>query len=465
MKNFALELALALVLARSRVLLLVACTALCGCATSGQASYESLRSEVDRTAFVTPRARADADRGLEGAFLERAVFVRTVLDRNPTIDAARSGWRGAVARIRQAGSLEDPMVDLGIAPLSVAASGVPLGYSATISQRLPWPGKLSLDTEMARAEAAAAKSDFESTRRELALTAALLYDQYFASVRSLEINAHHVALMRDMKSAALAQFESGRASAQDPLQAEAELTHMEHDAVMLTADRDVTVAQMNELLHRDPDLPLPPPTKDLVVAANPDAAAGGRLGEEAAAKRPEIESARLHARAEQARGERAGRESYPDVVVSTSYNSMWSDPEHRWMVGLGFNLPLQRGRRAGSVEEADAMRARYESEAARMTDKARAEVTVTLKRLDEAHHILRLFEERLIPVARDQIDAARAGFVTSRNDFVALIGAEKNLRGVELAYQMARANVDRRHAELDRALGRIPGLDGQEARP
>ena len=60
------------------------------------------------------------------------------------------------------------------------------------------------------------------------------------------------------------------------------------------------------------------------------------------------------------------------------------------------------------------MRARYESEAARMTDKARAEVTVALKRLDEAHHIIRLFEQRLIPVARDQLDAVRAGFVASR---------------------------------------------------
>jgi cobalt-zinc-cadmium efflux system outer membrane protein len=442
--------------------LLVGCVAVGGCATSGQGSYESLRSEVDRTAFVSPHARAEDDRGLDGPFLERAVFVRAVLQRNPTIDAARSAWRGAVARVRQSGSLEDPMVDLGLAPLSAFASNVPLGYSATISQRLPWPGKLSLDAEMARAEANAAKSDFESTRRELALTAALLYDQYFASVRSLEVNGHHIMLLREMKAAALAQFETGRASAQDPLQAEVEIARMERDAVKLTADRDVTAAQMNELLHRDPERLLPPPTRDLVLGGVPDLEAAKRLGDEAAAKRPEIEGARLHARTEQVRGERASRESYPDVVVSTSYNSMWSDPEHRWMVGLGFNLPLQRGRRAGGVEEADAMRSRYESEAARLTDKARAEVIVTLKRLDEAHHILRLFEERLIPVARDQIDAARAGFVTSRNDFVALIGAEKNLRDVELDYEMARADVDRRHAELDRALGRMPGLDEKE---
>ena len=88
---------------------------------------------------------------------------------------------------------------------------------------------------------------------------------------------------------------------------------------------------------------------------------------------------------------------------------------------------------------------------------------MALKRLEEAAHVLHLYEERLIPVARDQVDAARAGFITSRNDFVAVIGAEKNLRSVELEYQMMRATFDQRRAELDRALGRMPGLDHEEA--
>jgi cobalt-zinc-cadmium efflux system outer membrane protein len=437
-----------------------------GCATTRRDSYVALRSDVDHSAVIDERARADDERALSGPALERPAYVRAVLRRNPSIEAARHGWRAAVARVRQSGALEDPMVTLEVAPLSIGSSSAPLGYTAAISQRVPWPGKLSFDESIARAEAGAAKSDFEGTRRELALSAALLYDQYFVAVRSLEINAQHVALMHELKSAALAQYESGRASAQDPLQAEAELTHMEHDAVVFAAERDVTVAQMNELLHRDPEAPLPPPKKDLALPSAPDVGESKRLAEEAAAKRPEIAAARLHARAEQARADRADRESYPDVTVSTSYNSMWNMPEHRWMVGLGLNLPIQLGRRTGAVEEANASRARFESEASRMVDKARGETVVALKRLEEAHHVLALFESRLLPVARDQIDAARVGFISSRNDFVALVSAEKNLRSVELQYQTARADFDRRRAELDRALGRMPGLDaldGSEA--
>ncbi len=265
-----------------------------------------------------------------------------------------------------------------------------------------------------------------------------------------------------MHAAAISQFEAGRASAQDPLQAEFELTHMEHDTVILASQRDVTIAQMNELLHRDPGLPLPAPPKEPPMPVAADVAAPARLESEAVDRRPDIAGARQHARAEEARAERAERESYPDVTVSTSYNSMWDTPEHRWTVGLSFNLPVQLGRRRGAVDEANAMRAQYEEDAARMSDMARTQVVVALKQLEEAGHVLHIFEERLLPIARQQVDAARAAFIASQAPFVSVIDAEKNLRGVELDQQVAQADYDRRRGELDRALGRMPGLDGKD---
>jgi len=400
---------------------------------------------------------AAGGRELSGAVLERAAFVRAVLKNNPTIESARQGVAAARARVRQSGVFEDPMVDVGVAPLSIVSSKAPFGYELAVSQKLPWFGKRSLETAMASADAEAAKADYESVRRDLALAAVVLYDQYYVTVRSLEVNAQHVELMRAMQSGATAQFEAGRGSAQDPLQAEAELAHMEHDSVKLLSQRDVTVAQMNELLHRAPELPLPPPPKELPKATT-DALSAKQLEAEAVTASSEIAAAKQHVKAEQAKADRAHRDGYPDFTVSASYNSMWDMPEHRFMVGLGFNLPIQSGRRGGAADEALATRAQFESEVAKLTDAARTRVFVAVKQLQESAHVLRLFETRLLPVARDQIDAARAGFTTSRNPFVAVIDAEKNLRGVELDYEMARAEYHGRRAELDRALGRIPGL-------
>jgi len=437
--------------------------ALCGCATSiGRASYPSSPAAQPQLPAASALNRApDSGALLHAAVLDRPSYVRAVLAHNPTIEAARQGVRAALARVRQTGSFEDPMLDLGIAPLSLGSARAPFGYEVGLSQRLPWFGKRGLETSAASAEADAAKRDFEAMRRDLALSALLLYDQYFIALRSLEINRQHVELMQAMRDAATAQFQAGRASAQDPLQAEAELAHMEHDTALLGAQRDVAMAQMNELLHRAPELPLPPASAELPLPAVPDATHAAALQRDALTQRSEIGAARKRAQAAQARADRADRDSYPDLTLSTSYSSMWDMPEHRWLVGLGFSLPLQTGKRAGAAEEAQAMRAQFESDAARLSDAARTQVFVALKQLQESAHILGLFETRLLPVARDQIEAARTGFIASQNPFLAVVAAEKNLRSVELEYQMARVECDRHRAELDRALGRIPGLDAQ----
>jgi outer membrane protein TolC len=450
---------------------IVILVSLSGCAaTAGSTSYDTLRADYDQAAGA-PKPASDGRRTLEAKaadgtqdrVLDRAAYVRAVLDRNPTIESARLGWRAAVAKVRGTGRFEDPMIDLGLAPLSVGSSTAHVGYQVGISQKLPWFGKRSLEASVAAAEAEAAKNDFEATRRELAMTAVSLYDQYFVTVRSLEINTEHQELMKSLRGGAMAQFESGRGSAQDPLQAESELARIERDRTVLSSEREVVVAQMNELLHREPSASLPPPAKELPL---PPVRLGSEKDHtrEVAEGRPDITALKQRARAEQARADRAGREYFPDFTVSTSYNSMWDMPEHRWMVGLGFNLPIQAGARAAAADEATASRAKYESDARRLEASARTEVYVSLKKLEESRAVLRVFEERLLPVAHDQIEAARAGFTTSRNPFMAVVEAERNLRSVELDYQMARAEADRRYAELERALGRIPGLASFDGR-
>jgi len=439
---------------------------LSSCATTtGAAGHPSTRlGGQHSTPSGSPVVPGTSDL-LRGPVLERGAFVREVLRSNPTIESARQGWRAAQARVRQAGALEDPMLDASVAPLSVASTGVALGYEVSLRQRLPWFGKRSLDRSVALAEASAVKSDYEGVRRELALAAATLYDDYFVAARSLEINGAHIQLMRVMRDGAAAQFGAGHGSAQDTLQAEAELTHMEHDAVILASEREVKIAQMNELLHRPPELSLPPPPPELSPLAAPLDVSTSGLEAEAVAHRPDISAARERARGEEARRQRAEHEYYPDVTVSASYNSMWDMPEHRLMVGLELNLPVVLEKRQGAVEEAQAMQAQHESEVARLTDTARTQIFVLVKRLQESAHILGLFASRLLPVARDQIDVARAGFATSRVPFAGVIEAERNLRQVELDYQMARAQHAQRRSELERALGRIPGIDVAGAEP
>jgi outer membrane protein, heavy metal efflux system len=361
--------------------------------------------------------------------------------------------------VKQAGAFDDPMVEASMAPLSLGSSGRRFGFEVGISQALPWFGKRSLEREVMKAEAAASSNNVEGTRRELAMTAFALFTRYYVVQRSLDINAHFGALIEAAREASGAQLETGRATVQEALQAEAELAQLERSTLELTSERDIVCAQMNELLHRSPVIPLPPPPKELVIDVSPQARDLERLVTEALRARPEIAAVRLHSRAEALKADAAELESYPTFTLSTSYSSMWDMPEHRWMVGVGVNIPFPTEQRAGAIEEARSSRAQYENEAARMSAAARTEVYVALRRLDESERLLVLFRDRLVPLARERVDAAQTSFTTSQASLVSVIEAQRSLRGVELENEVARAEHVRRTAELEKVLGRIPGMD------
>ena len=385
-------------------------------------------------------------------WLERDVVIRAVVERNPTIESARQAWKATREREPQLSSLDDPSVSYRVAPLSIFAGDVRYGQSIGFAQRLPYPGKLRLRGEIARAEAEAARHDYEAVRLQLATMASLLFDDYYFVARALEINVEHIHLLEDFQRIATARYVSGLAAQQDPLQAEVEVAHVLHRDVVLRTSQRTIVAQLNALLHRAPDASLPPPPSELGA---PDTTV---RADQAPVERPELEARLAEIGAREAEVRLREKDFYPDFEATTSFNSMWGDWEYRWMVGISINLPIRRDRlRAASAEAAAALK-QAESARTALEDTIRAEVYVARERLLEAEHIVELYRSRLLPASGDQIRAARVGFETGQNSFLALIEAERNQRSVQLGYEAALTNGYRRRAELDRALGRIPAL-------
>jgi outer membrane protein TolC len=445
-------------------------TALAGCAGPGLAArHRELERSFASAAFAPspasgelhegPAAAADADPIAALAELEREALVREVLRRNPSLEAARQAWGAALERFPQATSLDDPSVRYAVAPDSFGSSRVDDGHRVDVAQRLPFPGKLRLRGEAALASAEAAANDFEGARRRLAEAASLLFDDYYFAARALEINAAHLALLGQLLEIAAARYAAGQGSQQDPLEAELERARLLHDERGLVAERQITSARINALLHRAPDAPLPPPPVRLAGAgAEPSDRAALVL--RALRERPELRAAEARVRARESSLALARREFFPDLTLMGGWDGFWQEEERelRTAVGLELELPIQIARRRAAVAEARAELAAAESQRTALEDDVRLEVATAAERLAEAHHLLEILESRLLPAARDGVAAARAGFVSGRNDFDTLIGAERSLREAELDRERALADLSRRHAELVRATGALAGL-------
>jgi outer membrane protein TolC len=461
--------AIALVITPAAVALLCATGAAAGEPTAAVAIAEHT---LPRAAAVVanhdvPHAheRRAADDLFAGAsVLDRTALLDAVLARNPTVEAAQAAWRAAAAKPAQVRALDDPMVSYSVAPLSIGASQVDFGEVIDFSQRFPFPGKRALRAAAAGAEADAMRDDLESARRDVALSASTLFDDYFAAARSLAIKDELDRLLDSLLRSSQASYAAGASIPQYSLiRIELEKTHVEHDRIMLVSDREVVEARINALLHRAPTAWLPPAPAEIELLGRSDVDVDTLQAK--ALARAEMAAAEARIDAAEATASLARREYLPDFGAGASYNSMWGDSEHRFMVGVSVNVPLQVGRRKAAVDEAEAEVLRRRSERAALADRLAAEVEAAHHQLAAAHHIVGLYDKRLLPAARDRVRSARAAFETGDSDLEMLIEAEREMRDAQLSYINAVAERNRRYAALQRTVGEMPGEAPVEARP
>jgi outer membrane protein TolC len=432
--------------------------ALAGCVGPGLAAREhALAQRLEASTSVAAPALAD-DPFRGHASLERAALIREALRRNPGIDAARSAWRAALARYPQDTALEDPMLDGAIGPRSFGSDEVDTGFSVALAQPLPFPGKRALRGEMALAEAEASSQSYEDERLRLAATASLMFDEHYLAARAIEQNDRDLALLEDLSKGALARYEAGSGSQQDALLAEAELAMLLHREVELATSQRRTAERINTLLHRLPELPLPPPPATLEVPGlgEVDAAA---LTERALAERPDLRAARARVAAREQAVALARREYFPDFTLIGSYDRFMQEVPLQPRIGLALNVPLQLGRRRGALDQARAELAGARSEAQRVEDAVRFGVASGVDRLREAHHLVELVRDRVLPVARDRLAASRAAFESGEGTFLELIDADRGLRNAELGAEEAVVTLWRRRAELARVTADVTALE------
>lgn len=390
------------------------------------------------------------DTFLNHSTLDGERLAAEVLRRHPTLESLRGLWRAAGERPAQATALDDPALSYALAPASIGSGSVDFGQDIAASQSIPWPGKLLLRGEMARSEASAALETLEDARRLLANTARAAFYDWFLVHRSLEINAANYQLLEDAQKLAEDKYATGKTNKQDALQAEVERHHLAHDGIRLERQRRVLQARINTLLHRPTDAALPPPPSSLPAPQAVPALAGVQT--RAVNARPELKALSHQVEARRAGVELARLDFRPDFTVMASYNSMWSDPDHRGMIGAGINIPIGKDRRAALREreaELDATQAAF----AAAVDKVALDVAEAREELVESHHVVELYRGKILPAAEAHFDAARADYAAGKADILALLSAEKNVRTARLGVQRALADYHTRRAALDAAAG------------
>ncbi|PKM11268.1 MAG: TolC family protein [Gammaproteobacteria bacterium HGW-Gammaproteobacteria-3] len=402
------------------------------------------------SAFATEASANQAD-----AALSSAQLVADVLAANPQLEVVRAIWQASVQRIEQQSALDDPILAYGLAPQTVGNSETDLGQRFEISQKIPWPGKLRLREEAASHEAAAASENIAALKLFISATTKTLVADWYYIHRAIGINKINQALLSEFRNIAISRYGIGLASKQDALSAEVEIALFEHQAIVLDRERRSILAHINTLLNRPPDAPLPPPSKLFEIKSLPEVKS---LYDSALQSRPELKELAARIQSNRTKTELATREYYPDFNLTAGYNSLWDNNNKRFTVGVGINLPLDRGKRQAAENEARAKMKQAQWLSIDKMAKIRKEVQIAYDRTDESIHVFQLYQNKLLPLADENLEAAKADYRAGKGDFLTLISSEKNRMQTQLQTEQALADTHRHLAELERAVGSVEPL-------
>ena len=389
--------------------------------------------------------------------------VRSVLARNPSLAAASAAWAEARARTRQSGALTDPMLDVMVAPRSLGASRVGPGYRVGVSQLFPLFGQRGLQRRIAEAEARGSGWDFRAAQLDLIHETRLAFIDYWRIGRAITVNRELLQLLPEFRRVSLAKYSAGLVGQQEPLQVDAEIAMLDHEAVVLERERRVAVAILNVLMHEPAGAYLAPPPRDLPV---PDTTlVHADLGPRARALRPELRAADVRVEARRSELALARRQQSPEMAFGVAYDRFWSEPELRTTVGITMNLPVYPGRRSASRAEARARLAASESRSQVVRDSVELQVETSAARLHEQAHDVQIARERLLPLRERTLRAARASYEANRTDFLTVLNSLRDFLRARLEADESMAMLLEARADLDRALGEIPAQLSQEFEP
>jgi cobalt-zinc-cadmium efflux system outer membrane protein len=373
-------------------------------------------------------------------------LVAEVLTRHPDVRSAAAAWRAAAERYPQEVALDDPMFGTMLGPGSWGDPTVDSAYMVEASQKLPWPGKRQLRGNIAQAEANAAYFDVGEERLRIAEAARMAYLEFFLAHRELAILSDSTSLLQSFRQTAQAKYESAEVEQQDVLLADVELAELERRQLEVNRKVRVSRARINTLLLLPPDATLPPPPAEL--PAREEEPSAESLRSLAISQRPELAAQEARIRAERYAVSLACKEFYPDIEVVGRYDAFWQEDPLRPMVGMNLNMPLYKEKRWAAVREARARVVQEQASLESRINEITFEVEQAYQRLAESRQSLLVYQERLLPTARQSVDSARASYDAGSMDFLRLVSSQRESLSIQ--------EYHKRLAELDRAIGTPP---------
>ncbi len=408
---------------------------------------------------ATPaRAQSTASSSAETG-LALDALLETVAQRNPRLQAERASAAATGARVAEASTLPDPVLQFGVMNVGLPSLNADMPSSMApsiqLTQQVPFPGKLGLRGDMAEASHRIADAGSAEAWWDVRRRAADVFYTLYSLDRRLEVTRETLALLDDFRTIAQAMYAAGSGRQADVLRADVEVARMDGEIRKMEAMRTAAGARMNGLVDRPASTPVPSPILGPLPTSVPT---HDTLRAWAWESRPLLDRARVSVERAGRGVELARRQIWPDVTLGVTYGQRdrGAGTERMGSAVVGFSLPIHASsRQYAAREEAAAVRRMAEAELSSARADVDATIGVLLADLETARTLIDLYRLEVLPEARATVESALSSYRVGSVDFMTLLDAEMTVNRYETELYALFADYGRAIAGLESSMGRI----------
>ncbi len=384
--------------------------------------------------------------------LDLQQLIDEAIKNNPELISAKYRVEAFKEVPSQMGALDDPKIEIGL--LKVPTSSLSLSEpmkEITVMQSLPYPGKLSLKSEMARREAEAVEEEYIDIEIKLIqMVKEAYYDLYFV-YKSIEITEKNKMTLKDFVNVAEAKYAVGKGLQQDVLKAQVGLSRTIDELIRLEKERQSAEARINVLMNRLPQSPLGKP-KDIKMTAFKFTIE--ELQSIAEENRPLLKGLKRMIERYKAAYNLAKLEYYPNFDVGVSVGQE-GDSMNYLSGKISMNIPLwyktkQDRKIAEESYNVNSLTHRYNA--------AKNEIFLKIKEImaeeEKGRKLIELFSTGIIPQASQTVDSAMLAYQVNKVDLFNLLDNQIILFNYQIQYEKVLTDYEKKLAELEAVVGK-----------
>jgi cobalt-zinc-cadmium efflux system outer membrane protein len=396
-------------------------------------------------------------------------LIAEALKTNPDLRAAQHRYLVFEAKIPQAGSLPDPMFKATLSNLptdSWKLDRTPMsGIELTLTQTIPFPGKLGSRKNIAQNLAGKAEKEYESIWDFIVAELKTNYHQLYLIEKSIQITQQNKSLLQDFAEIASTRYSVGSGLQQDVLKAQVEVSKMTDVLISLEEMKRIYQAKINVLLDRDPQdslgRPQDPVFRELGFTEL-------ELQKMALAENPALQGMDLMVKAAESSYRLAKKQYLPDFTLSASYRlreEVPMDPVkgvNFFSASAGINIPLyfwSKQKKQVHEKKLDWKSAGEKYESTRNTIKL--SVSRLFYSLEKYREEVQLYGTSILSQARQSLESARSGYQVGKVDFLTLLNNQVTLFNYEIAYHQAISSYFMTVAKLEEMVGKPLLVEGE----